>query len=179
MVYGKCVRVARNWWAFVRARHGGSAAEFALILVPMVFIFVLMIQFGVLLFVHNDMFNAARDVAREMSLQDTANATLNQTITCDGSQINGNIEDIACDHLVLWSGMTTFDVRMDVADDDPCDEIRVTVSTPMDQAAPFNIFGILSIGNRDLVANMVIRSQKDLVDSSGDPGSGTFCLIGT
>jgi hypothetical protein len=78
--------------------------------------------------------------------------------------------------------MTTFSIQVDVlpegtADGD-CDRIDVTVSTPMEQAALFNIFGFLT--GRNLVANMSIPSQHNIVDLSGNPvGAGSFCNVET
>jgi hypothetical protein len=176
-VFGRAFVAGRR---FLADRQGGPAAEFAMILVPMVFIFVLILQFGILLFLHNDMFNAARDTAREFALNRVAQSSF-ASVDC-GSHTEGWIEDIACDHLVLWSNMTTFTVQVDVTPegtaDGDCDRIDVSVSTPMEQAALMNIFGLLT--GRDLVANMSIPSQHNIVDLSGDPvGPGSFCNVET
>jgi Flp pilus assembly protein TadG len=175
-----CRRALFAGRGFMADRQGGPAAEFALILVPMVFIFVLILQFGILLFLHNDMFNAARDTARELAANRLAQSTY-ASVDC-GSQTQGWVEDVACDHLVLWSGVTTFTVQVDVtaagSADVDCDQIDVAVSTPMDQATIFNIFGFLS--GRDLIANMSIRSQHNIVDLSGvSVGTGVLCNFET
>jgi Flp pilus assembly protein TadG len=165
--------------SFLGDRGGGPAAEFALILVPMVFIFVLILQFGMLLFVHNDMFNAARDAARELAANELASVTSYGAATDCGSELVPSVEAVACSHLKLWSAITVFSVNINVtagATDPSCDQVEIIVSTPMENAALFNIFGLLT--GRDLIANMVIRSQHDIFDSGGNAQTGA-CIIET
>ena len=145
-----------------------------MVLVPMVFIFVLILQFGVLLFVHNDMFNAARDAARELAINELAPVTSFTSATDCGSETVPSVEAVACSHLELWNAITVFSVDINVTalgPDPACDQVEVIISTPMENATLFDIFGFLN--GKDLVANMVIRSQHDIFDVGGNPMSGS------
>jgi hypothetical protein len=142
----------------------------------MVFIFVIILQFGVLLFVHNDMFNAARDAARELASNELAPVTSYAGATNCGSEFVPSVEAIACSHLELWNGITVFSVDVNVTNDSGCDQIEVVVSTPMENTTLFDIFGLLS--GRDLIANMIIRSQHDIFDAGGNAMTGA-CIVGT
>src|SRR3546814_2393043 len=60
----------RNWrqdWQ-QRARSGAAAVEFAIVLPVFLMILFGIIQFGSVLFLHNNMVNAAREAARRMSV---------------------------------------------------------------------------------------------------------------
>ena len=160
---------------FVSDSNGASAAEFSIILLPCVIILVVIMQFGMLLYVHNDMFNAARSSARALALSELATVSSFGAPTACGAQAQGSIEDVACDHLANWQGMTNFSVEVNVTAADGCDQVEVVVTTPMEDATLFNMFGVLS--GRTLTANMVIRSQHDIVATGGsdpiaDAGSG-------
>ena len=90
----------------VRQEEGASAVEFALILAPIVIILIVIMQFGLLLFVQNDMFNAAREAARRWASNDAATLTMVGGTTTCGTQVNDTVEDAACETLTLWSSMT-------------------------------------------------------------------------
>ena len=179
MIFALRGRAGRD---FLRDSGGASAAEFAIILLPMVLIFVVILQFGMLLYVHNDMYNAARSSARALALNETATVTSFGGATDCGNQTQGSIEDVACDHLENWQGLlTTFTVDVNVIAVDGCDQVEVIVTTPMDQATLFNIFGVLT--GETLTASMVIRSQHDIIETGGsdpvvDAGSGN-CNVET
>ena len=157
---------------FLKDTDGGPAAELALVALPLAVIFVLIMQFGILLFIHNDMFNAARIAAREMAANEALNYTTGDT-TC-GSQPANFIEDIACDAMDLWNSFATFTVRITVtknpAADPACEQIEVMVSTPMSDATLFNIFDLLD--GLTLGANMIVPTQHDMILADDSAGSG-------
>jgi hypothetical protein len=153
---------------------GGPAAEFALILVPMVIIFVLIMQFGVLLFVHNDMHNAARDAVRQWSVVEGIQYSGSSESCQTGTITVNSVEDVACRHLALWNSVVDFQVTSiavsgGVGDAD-CDRIEVLVEADMADATLFNILGVLS--GRTLSVEAVMRSQWDVIEGGAPQVEG-------
>jgi hypothetical protein len=154
---------------------GGPAAEFALILFPMVIIFVLIMQFGVLLFVHNDMHNAARDAARQWSVVEGIQFSGSSASCRTGTITANSVEDVACEHLALWNNVVDFQVTTTAVSggvgDKDCDRIEVLVEADMVDATLFNILGVLS--GRTLSAEAIMRSQWDVLEGGAVQVEGT------
>ena len=167
-------------WAkkLFKDQDGGPAAEFALILVPMVVIFVLIIQFGIL-FLHNDMHTAARYAVRQMSAVEGIAFSDGTPTSCQSGPITVNtVEDVACRRLTTWGGFVDFSIEPTVtqlggSDDGLCDQIEVLVSANMVDASIYNIFGVFT--GRNLIANAIMRSQWDVI-TNGTINTGGRCI---
>ncbi len=155
---------------FLRRQEGASAAEFGLVLFPIVVLFVVIIQFGVLFFVYNDMYNAAREAARRWSTNEGAITTALDTATTCGVETLNSVEDSACEILSNWTFLT-FQVTSSIQEgvSGACEELRVTVTTPMVDATLFNMFGVFD--SHTLTAMVATRSQYDVLEG-GDPAVG-------
>ena len=164
----------RSWQSartFLCDRSGGSAAEFAIVLFPMIFVFVLVMEFGLLLFVQNDMQNAARDSVRLLAVNEVSDGVEfrnNQATSCNGTVAPNGIEENACELLGIWRNSTSFTVTPSfvVGSGNECDRLIVRIATTMADATIFDIFGIL--GSRPLVATASMRSQFKVGGGSCD-----------
>lgn len=177
-------RTGRKLLGFLGSENGGPGAEFALVLTPMVVIFLVIIQFGIVLFVYNDMYNAAHDAVRQMASNEvmlysngTADAYLTeQSQACDGTYAPISIEAAACYQMSQWSGFMNFTVRIDVDENvgaAVCDTFRVTMAIPMAEAAIFNVFGFFDSLQLEAVA--IMRSQYDVVEGGSLMPPNPFC----
>jgi Flp pilus assembly protein TadG len=133
------MRSKRNWrqdWQ-ERARSGAAAVEFAIVLPIFLMILFGIIQFGSVLFLHNNMVNAARETVRRMSV-----AELDATTAPAYAQ----------NYLSNWS--LTFTVT---ASEPPAtSDVSVQISVPAADAALVN-FPIAWPGN--LVAEASMRPE--------------------
>jgi Flp pilus assembly protein TadG len=75
------MKTKRNWrqdWQ-ERSRSGAAAVEFAIVLPIFLMLLFGIIQFGSVLFLHNNMVNAAREAARRMSVDESFDSAQAQT----------------------------------------------------------------------------------------------------
>ncbi|MFQ5973899.1 MAG: TadE/TadG family type IV pilus assembly protein, partial [Alphaproteobacteria bacterium] len=118
-----------------RGQSGSVAVEFA-ILAPVLMIFLFgIIEFGSLLYVHNNMENAARETARRMAVGALSAADAQQY----------------ADNFLAYSGMTFTVAASEPDPTDPTDtDVSVTISVPMADAAmvgfPVPLGGTLQAG---------------------------------
>ena len=145
-----------------------------MVLLPMIVITILIMQFAVLLFVVNDMQNAARDAARQLAVSDTATYTAGTT-DCRGALVPGSVEDRACADLAWWGTAVHFSVATTVTEiaSGNCEQIRVEVSSPFGDATIFDIFNVLS--GRTLRLSTEMRSQYDILEG-GAPSTLPGCV---
>ena len=136
------MRSKQNWrldWQ-KRARSGAAAVEFAIVLPIFLMILFGIIQFGSVLFLHNNMVNAAREAARRMSVD----ASFSQT----------EAETYARSYLAGWS--LTFNVTATPATV-PNGDVSVQITVPAADATLVN-FPLAWPGN--LVAQATMRSES-------------------
>ena len=69
----------------MRDEGGASAAEFAIVVLPMTIIFLVIIQFGFILYVQNSMQNAAREAARRMVADESMTFVNGGGVDCEPS----------------------------------------------------------------------------------------------
>lgn len=115
-----------------RCEKGSTAVEFALV-IPVFLLFLSGIfQFGMVMFLQNNMSNVARDVSRRLAVGDL-------TVTEAAASAEGS--------LINWG----IDYTVQVIEPDPSDpadkDITVFISAPMEQAAMFDLLGILEGNN--------------------------------
>jgi Flp pilus assembly protein TadG len=125
----------QDWQA--RARSGAAATEFALVLPIFLLILFGIIQFGSVLFLHNNMVNAARETVRRMSVAELSAA---------------DADGYAQSYLSDWN--LTFTVTATEPPTTP--EVSVQISVPAADAALVN-FPIAWPGN--LVAQATMRPE--------------------
>jgi len=127
-----------DWRA--RGRSGAAAVEFAIVLPIFLMILFGIIQFGSVLFLHNNMVNAAREAARRMSVAELDAAAA---------------ETYAENYLAGWG--LTFDVdATEPAAGVPNGDVSVQITVPAADAALIN-FPIPWPGN--LVAQATMRRE--------------------
>lgn len=148
--------------AFVRRQDGASAAEFALVTMPMVILTFFIIAFGSLLFIWNEMKGAARESVRCASVADTI---MDGTAQQCGDHISGSAEDIACNILTNW--WPTFTVSMTQTAVAGGNDFDVTITAPMDEAMLVDIFGFAA--GKTLSASASIRQEIPPLSAPG-PG---------
>ncbi|MDX1711996.1 MAG: TadE/TadG family type IV pilus assembly protein [Rhodovibrionaceae bacterium] len=127
---------------FLRGRNGTSAIEFAIIL-PVFLLFLFgIIQFGFILYTQSDMFNAAREAARRLSVDET--------------MTESQAQSIAENYLTSWP--LSFTVTAENTGTTGDDFVRVTVTVPMSDAAFLaDIVGLFE--DRTLSAQVVMREE--------------------
>jgi Flp pilus assembly pilin Flp len=147
---------------FFRDQDGATAAEFALVTMPMVILTFAIIAFGSLLFIWNEMKGAARESVRCASVADTV---MDGTAQQCGGHISGSAEDIACNILADW--WPTFTVSMSQTAVAGGNDFDVTITAPMDEAMLVDIFGFAA--GRTLSASASIRQEIPPLSAPG-PG---------
>ncbi len=125
-----------------RDRDGAAAVEFAFIVPILLLLFSGIVQFGAIMFLENHMTNVARETTRRVAVGE-----LNET----------DAESSAQQALVNWG--VTYDV--DVATIDVGggnQDITVTISLPMAEAALMDLLGVFQSGN--LSAAVTMRQES-------------------
>lgn len=128
-------RWRRDWRA--RGRSGAAAVEFALVLPIFLLLLFGIIQFGSVLFLHNNMVNAAREAVRRMSVAEMTEA---------------EAEAYVQNYLADWN--LTFDA--DATEPPATTDVTMQISVPAADAALIN-FPIAWPGN--LVAQASMRPE--------------------
>ncbi len=133
---------AKGWCALWRDRDGVAAVEFAFIVPILLLLFSGIVQFGAIMFLENHMTNVARETTRRIAVGDLAQA---------------DAVSSAQQALVNWG--VTYDV--DVASVDVGggnQDITVTISLPMAEAALMDVLGVFQSGN--LTAAVTMRQES-------------------
>lgn len=156
---------------FMKSESGANAAEFAIVVFPMGLMTLAIIEIGSVMFIYNDMHNAAREAARRLAVDESVIVS-SASLNCLGATAPSPMtaQYLACANLVGWT--IGFDVNADFTtgkvngysgaaiDSTPyanCKEVTVSISTTMDKVALFNVFGILS--GRPLVARATMVTE--------------------
>ena len=145
----------------MRDEGGASAAEFAIVVVPMTIIFLVIIQFGFILYVQNSMQNATREAARRMVVDETTTFVEGGSVDCPKPPASplssGTVAAVACGALLPWAGV--FAVTTDTAPIGTTEysEMTVSISVDMGTVGIFDFFGV-AYGN-DMGAAATFRSE--------------------
>ena len=124
--------------SFRKAQEGASAVEFAFTLPILALMLTGIIQFGLVLFLQNNMSNVARDASRRLAVGEI-----------DAVQAETAIQGA----LVNWGATFTVTVTEDTANRD----IEVLVSVPLSEAAIVDPFGVFTSGT--LQAQVTMRDE--------------------
>ncbi len=133
---------AKGWRALWRDRDGAAAVEFAFIVPILLLLFSGIVQFGSIMFLENHMTNVARETSRRVAVGELAEA---------------DAESSAQQALVNWG--VTYDVAVvsvDVGGGNQ--DITVTISLPMAEAALMDVLGVFQSGN--LIAAVTMRQES-------------------
>jgi hypothetical protein len=141
-------------WRFVKDHSGATAMEFTMVIMPMIILIFGIVQFGGILYLKNDMQNAARDAGRRMAVGYMCFD--GSPVQC-GGQIPNYVEDFACSYLSDWA--PTFEVTVSETDSVDGTDMEVTIRTDMGAAAIVDLFGIFQ--GRTLSANAVLRREYE------------------
>ena len=139
---------------FARDTSGLSAMEFSFVMVPMIIVLFGVIQFGGILFLQNDMHNAARDAARRMASVEICFG--GSAVQC-GSQTSGSVEDFACNFLSAWT--PSFQVTATETNTADGFDMQVTIETDMAAAAIVDLLGIFE--GRTMSATAILRREYE------------------
>lgn len=148
------MKLWRDVRLLAKDRCGASAAEFTIVMLPMVILVFGIIQFGGILFLHNDMQNAARDAGRRMAAGYMC--FVGGAVQC-GSQPIDYVEDFVCGHLSNWS--PAFEVLVRETDTADGTDMEVAVRTDMGAAAIVDLFGLFQ--GRTLSAEAILRREYE------------------
>ena len=133
---------AKGLRALWRDRDGAAAVEFAFILPILLLLFSGIVQFGSIMFLENHMTNVARETSRRVAVGELAQAD------AAGS---------AQQALVNWG--VTYDVSVATIDvGGGNQDITVTISLPMAEAALMDVLGVFQSGN--LTAAVTMRQES-------------------
>lgn len=135
LVAGRLVRLAD-------CETGSTAVEFAFV-IPVFLLFLIGIfQFGMVIFLQNNMAHVARDVSRRLAVGDLT--ATEAVAAAEGTLINWGI-----------------DYSVQVVEPNPSDptdkDVTVSITAPMEQAAMFDILGILE--GSSLAAAVTMRLE--------------------
>ncbi len=132
---------AKGLRALWRDRDGAAAVEFAFIL-PILLLLSGIVQFGSIMFLENHMTDVARETSRRVAVGELAQA---------------DAADSAQRALVNWG--VTYDVSVATVDvGGGNQDIAVTISLPMSEAALMDVLGVFQSGN--LTAAVTMRQES-------------------
>ena len=133
---------AKGWRALWRDRDGAAAVEFAFILPILLLLFSGIVQFGAIMFLENHMTNVARETSRRIAVGELAQA---------------DAESSAQQALVNWG--VTYEVSIVTSSAGGGNQdITVTISLPMAEAALMDVLGVFQSGN--LTAAVTMRQES-------------------
>ncbi len=127
----------RTLW---RNRDGAAAVEFAFILPILLLLFSGIVQFGSIMFLENHMTNVARETSRRVAVGELAQADAKSS--AQQALVNWGVD---YEVLVATSGGGNQD-------------ITVTISLPMREAALMDVLGVFQSGN--LTAAVTMRMES-------------------
>ncbi len=127
--------IVRSCW---RSERGVAAVEFAFIVPILLLLFSGIVQFGAIMFLENHMTNVARETTRRVAVGE-----LNET----------DAESSAQQALVNWG--VTYDLSVATIDlGGGNQDITVTISLPMAEAALTDVLGVFQSGNLSAAVTM-------------------------
>ena len=189
---GTGVRFVRRFLRsrFVRSERGGSAAEFGIVVFPMALMTLAILEVGSIMFVYNDMNNAAREAARRVAVDESI-VISSSALNCRGATLPNPItaQYVACVSLAGWN--VGFQTDAEITTGKPnglasatasanpyatCQEVTVTVSTTMGQAALFDPFGILGTRPLNVRSTMVVEYIHDGTEDAVISNVGSACI---
>lgn len=132
----------------LRCDRGAAMVEFTLVAPILIFLTAGIIQFGYVFFLKNSMHNLAREGARGIAVGELTGD--GSDTTCPGG-IAGSAEELICDGLADFTG--TFTVNA-IDPPDPGDDVIVTISLPMADAAVMDPLDLMSTGTLSVDATM-------------------------
>ena len=132
----------------LRCDRGAAMVEFTLVAPILIFLTCGIIQFGYVFFLQNTMQNLARDAARGISVG--ALTVSNGNVSCPGGAA-GSAQLMICGGLSGFSG--TFSLNA-VNPANSGDDVTVTVSLPMADAAVMDVLNVMSSGTLSVSATM-------------------------
>ncbi|MEX2201153.1 MAG: TadE family protein [Dongiaceae bacterium] len=135
----------RRLWSCER---GAAMVEMTLVAPMLIFLTSGIIQFGYIFFIQNTMQNLARDAARGVAVGELTASGSN--VDCPGGAV-GSAEEMACAGLAGFSGNFTVNATNPP---DPGDDVIVTISLPMVDAAVMDVLGVLDEGTISAEATM-------------------------
>jgi hypothetical protein len=135
----------------LRCDRGAALVEFTLIAPILIFLTSGIIQFGYVFFIQNTMQNLARDAARGISVGELDGST--GDVTCPGGGAD-SAQALICAGVADFSG--TFTVNA-VEPANPGEDVIVTVSLPMADAAVMDVLDVMSSGT--LTASATMRME--------------------
>ena len=139
---------------FAKDRGGATAMEFTFVMLPMIILVFGIIQFGGILYLKNDMKNAARDAGRRMAADYMC---FNGGPVQCGSQTPNYVEDFACNYLGDWT--PAFEVTASETDTADGTDMEVTIRTDMGAAAFVDLLGIFQ--GRTMTATAILRREYE------------------
>ena len=129
------------WRACRMNEAGATAVEFAFVMPILLLMFSGIVQFGSVMFLENHMTDVARDATRKIAIGDLAQA---------------DAESAVQQSLVNWS--VTYNVQALITDAGGGNEdITVTISLPMSEAALIDVLGVFQNGT--LTAAVTMRKE--------------------
>jgi Flp pilus assembly protein TadG len=155
---------------FGKERDGGTAAEFALIVLVLCFILFAMIQMGALFYHYNVMQNAARDGARRLAVDnDIYPLNPGAAVNCSTTSGSATVEAYTCSMLRLPDeAQVTACITEDLAG--VRYDAEVVVSADMAKMGLIDLFG--ATFGKTLTATSVMR-----LENGKDPNpSDSMCL---
>lgn len=138
----------RNVLRALRCDRGAAMVEFTLVLPILIFLTAGIVQFGYVFFVKNTMQNLAREAARGIAVGELTGSGSN--VACPGGAADSG-EKLVCDGVAAFSG--TFTVNA-VDPPDAGDDVIVTVTLPMQDAAVMDVLDVMSSGTITTDATM-------------------------
>lgn len=146
--------------ALYRDERGAAVVEFALVLPLLLMLIFGIVSFGTIAFVNSNMLNAARDAARVLAVKNNTSA---QALAQAQGELAIGVLSYAINVCTAGGGCTCTpsgggtctipDPRSDTAND-----VAVTVSVPMGQAAIVDWLGIFQ--SKTLSATVVMYKEK-------------------
>ncbi len=137
---GSTATRAKGLRALWRDRGGAAAVEFAFILPILLLLFSGIVQFGAIMFLENHMTNVARETSRRIAVGELAQADAKSS--AQQALVNWGVD---YEVLVATSGGGNQD-------------ITVTISLPMAEAALMDVLGVFQSGN--LAAAVTMRKES-------------------
>ena len=142
--------------SFRRAKSGAAALEFALVVPILLTLLFAIIQFGSVVFVQNNMVNAAREGARRIAAADVT---------------SGEATTMMQNMLGNWNLPFTYNIALPNPANPADRNVVVTVSVPAIDARivsyPPGLFG-----SGNLVAQVTMRQEDTVVAGGGQPPAG-------
>lgn len=151
----------RRIGGLLRDMRGGVALEFAILLPVVLTILFGIIQYGNILYVRQLMTQAAEEAARSYAYDSTTAA---------------NAESLAANRLVS-TGLTYSVTLTEPAADET--NVRVLITTPMNEAALVNVLGAVISGNIEVsvILRMESADCSETAATAADSEMTTDCVI--